>query len=76
MKLNELSIYRNNDFISTINIKYKNSIKREKKRLNIQTNVDQLLDKIREVGYEGLTDDEKDQLLTYSRHLGKNIEKD
>lgn len=59
-----------------VNIKYKNSIKREKKRLNIQTNVDQLLDKIREVGYEGLSDDEKDQLLTYSRHLGKNIEKD
>lgn len=25
MKLNELTIYRNNDFISTLNIKYKNS---------------------------------------------------
>ena len=42
----------------------------------MQQNVDRLLDKIREVGYDGLTDDEKDELFTRSRHLGKDLDKD
>ena len=57
-------------------IKYNKTEKTEKRRLNMQQNVDRLLDKIREVGYDGLTDDEKDELFTRSRHLGKDLDKD
>ena len=57
-------------------IKYNKTEKTEKRRMNMQQNVDRLLDKIREVGYDGLTDDEKDELFTRSRHLGKNLDKD
>jgi hypothetical protein len=58
------------------NIKYNKSIKKEKRLANIQANVDQLLDKVSDVGFDSLTEDEKDKLFTYSKHLGKNIEKD
>jgi hypothetical protein len=34
------------------------------------------LDKISEVGYDGLTEDEKDELMIHSRHLGRDLEKD
>ena len=57
-------------------IKYNKTEKTEKRRMNMQQNVDRLLDKIREVGYDGLTDDEKDELFTRSRHLGKDLDKD
>ena len=56
------------------NIKYNKSIKKEKRLANIQANVDQLLDKVSDVGFDALTEDEKDKLFTYSKHLGKNIE--
>jgi hypothetical protein len=58
------------------NIKYNKSIKKEKRLANIQANVDQLLDKVSDVGFDSLTEDEKDKLFTYSKHLGKNIKKD
>lgn len=58
------------------NIKYNKSIKKEKRLANIQANVDQLLDKVSDVGFDALTEDEKDKLFTYSKHLGKNIKKD
>ncbi|MDC0865469.1 rhomboid family intramembrane serine protease [bacterium] len=57
-------------------IKYKKSIKKEKRLANIQANVDKLLDKVSEVGFDSLSEDEKDKLFTYSKHLGKNIRKD
>ena len=57
-------------------IKYKKSIKKEKQLANIQANVDKLLDKVSEVGFDALSEDEKDKLFTYSKHLGKNITKD
>ena len=57
-------------------IKYKKSIKKEKRLANIQANVDKLLDKVSEVGFDSLSEDEKDKLFTYSKHLGKNITKD
>ena len=57
-------------------IKYKKSIKKEKQLANIQANVDKLLDKVSEVGFDSLSEDEKDKLFTYSKHLGKNITKD
>jgi hypothetical protein len=55
-------------------IKYSKTEKTKKRRMNMQQNVDRLLDKIREVGYDGLTDDEKDELFTRSRHLGKDLD--
>ena len=58
------------------NIKYNKSIKKEKRLANIQANVDQLLDKVSDVGFDSLTEDEKDKLFIYSKHLGKNIKKD
>jgi len=57
-------------------IKYKKSIKKEKQLANIQANVDKLLDKVSEVGFDSLSEDEKDKLFTYSKYLGKNITKD
>ena len=57
-------------------IKYKKMEKQEMRRMKLQQNVDRLLDKISEVGYDGLTEDEKDTLLIHSRHLGKDLEKD
>ncbi|MBT4150143.1 MAG: rhomboid family intramembrane serine protease, partial [Candidatus Marinimicrobia bacterium] len=57
-------------------IKYKKSIKKEKQLANIQANVDKLLDKVSKVGFDALSEDEKDKLFTYSKHLGKNITKD
>ena len=57
-------------------IKYKKSIKKEKHIANIQANVDQLLEKVSEVGFEALSEEEKEKLFIYSKHLGKNIEKD
>ena len=46
------------------------------RRMKMQHNIDRLLDKISEVGYDGLTEDEKDELMTHSRHLGRDLEKD
>lgn len=57
-------------------IKYRKTEKRQIRRKKIQYNVDRLLDKISEVGYDGLTEDEKDELMVHSRHLGREIEKD
>jgi hypothetical protein len=44
--------------------------------MNMQQTVDRLLDKINKFGYDGLTEDEKDELFIHSRHLGKDREKD
>ena len=57
-------------------LKYKKSIKKEKRIANIQANVDQLLDKVSDVGFDALSEEEKDKLFTYSKHLGRNKDKD
>jgi len=46
------------------------------RKMNMQQTVDRLLDKINKVGYDGLTEDEKDELYTHIRHLGRDQEKD
>jgi hypothetical protein len=54
-----------------------NKVERKKvRKMNMQQTVDRLLDKINKVGYDGLTEDEKDELYTHSRHLGRDQEKD
>jgi membrane associated rhomboid family serine protease len=73
------------------NIKYKTSIlvnrkiaesinrKSERKKANmlgLQKKVDRLLDKVSNDGFNSLSDDEKDQLYTYSKRLGRDIKKD
>jgi membrane associated rhomboid family serine protease len=57
-------------------IRYKKEGKKEARKLNRQQTVDFLLDKINQVGYDELTEDEKDELYINSRHLGKDIDKD
>ena len=57
-------------------MKYKKTEKRDMRRMKMQNNIDRLLDKISEVGYDGLTEDEKDELMIHSRHLGRDLEKD
>jgi len=44
--------------------------------MNMQQKVDRLLDKINKVGYDNLTEEEKEDLYFHSRHLGKDLEKD
>ena len=53
--------------------------KSERRKANIislQKKVDQLLDKVSSDGFDSLNDDEKDQLYTYSKRLGKDVKKD
>ena len=50
-------------------------MRKEKRIANIQANVDQLLDKVSDLGFDALTEEEKDKLFMYSKHLGKNIDK-
>lgn len=52
---------------------------REKKlarRENLKREVDQLLDKINAVGYDGLTEEEKEQLYRASKNIFRNEKKD
>ena len=44
--------------------------------MNMQHKVNHLLDKINKVGYDNLTEEEKEDLYFHSRHLGKDLEKD
>jgi len=57
-------------------LKYKKIMRKEKRIANIQANVDQLLDKVSDLGFDALTEEEKDKLFMYSKHLGKNIDRD
>jgi len=59
-----------------VEIKHKKVERKEARKMNMQQTVDRLLDKINRVGYEGLTEDEKDELYIRSQHLGKGREKD
>lgn len=51
----------------------------EKRKANIillQKKVDRLLDKVSDGGFDSLSEDEKDQLYTYSKRIGKDAKKD
>lgn len=48
--------------------------KRRQQQLRLRESVDALLDKINEVGYENLTDEEKDLLKRASQHLSREEE--
>ena len=69
----KLRLLMNSYFAS---LKYKKIMRKEKRIANIQANVDQLLDKVSDVGFDALSEEEKDKLFTYSKHLGKNVDKD
>ena len=58
------------EFRSSINSK------RDQKKIEMQNEVDQLLDKINETGYDNLTDEEKDSLYRASKDFSRNREKD
>ena len=49
---------------------------KETRRAKLQQEVDQILDKINAVGYDGLTKKEKDTLYTTSRKLYSDRQKD
>ena len=59
-----------------VEIRHKKDERKKSRKMNMQQTVDRLLDKINKVGYDGLTEDEKDELYIHSRHLGKDLEKD
>ena len=55
-------------------------IKREenlqKKKRKLQDDVDQILDRINQVGYDGLSDSEKSRLYAASRDISREKKKD
>ena len=44
--------------------------------ISLQKKVDQLLDKVSKDGFDALSEDEKDQLYTYSKRIGRDVRKD
>lgn len=50
--------------------------RREKKRFELKQGVDQLLDKMNKVGYDGLSEEEKKNLFEMSKELSAEEEKD
>ncbi len=52
------------------------SSKRDKKKIEMQNEVDQLLDKINETGYDNLTEEEKDLLYRASKDFSQGRKKD
>ncbi len=59
-----------------VEMRHKKVERKKARKMNMQQTVDRLLDKINKVGYDGLTEEEKDELYIHSRHLGKDREKD
>ena len=57
-------------------IKYKREEKKQAKYLNTKRHIDRLLDKINEVGYDGLDENEKKDLYNHSRNIGDSQDKD
>jgi hypothetical protein len=49
---------------------------KETRRAKLQKEVDQILDKINTVGYDGLSKEEKETLYATSRKLYRNRQKD
>ena len=52
------------------------SSKKDKKKIEMQNEVDQLLDKINETGYDNLTEEEKDLLYRASKDFSRGRKKD
>ena len=52
------------------------SSKKDKKKIEMQNEVDQLLDKINETGYDNLTEEEKDLLFRASKDFSRGRKKD
>ena len=50
--------------------------KKQAKQYITKRNIDRLLDKINDVGYDGLDDKEKKDLYNHSRNLGKSQDRD
>jgi len=57
-------------------VKNKREDKKQARRFAAKKHIDKLLDKINDVGYDGLNDKEKKDLYNHSRHLGKNQTRD
>ena len=57
-------------------VKNKREDKKQARRFAAKKHIDKLLDKINDVGYDGLNEKEKKDLYNHSRHLGKNQNRD
>ena len=57
-------------------IKNKREEKKQARNFAAKKHIDKLLDKINDVGYDGLNEKEKKDLYNHSRHLGKNQTRD
>ena len=67
------SILINNKIIES---KQRKVEKRKANTVLLQKKVDRLLDKVSDEGFDSLSEDEKDQLYTYSKRIGKDVKKD
>ena len=56
--------------------KYKKDERKQADRINAEKNINILLDKINDSGYDSLSEKEKEALYYNSHHLGKNRQKD
>ena len=56
--------------------KERKSNKKKATMISLQKKVDQLLDKVSKDGFDALSEDEKDQLYTYSKRIGRDVRKD
>ena len=56
--------------------KERKSNKKKATIISLQKKVDQLLDKVSKDGFDALSEDEKDQLYTYSKRIGRDARKD
>jgi len=57
-------------------IRYKREEKKQAKHFDKKRHIDRLLDKINDVGYDGLDEKEKKDLYNHSRNLGQGQDKD
>ena len=67
------SIMINNKIVES---KQRKIEKRKANTILLQKKVDRLLDKVSDGGFDSLSEDEKDQLYTYSKRIGKDAKKD
>ena len=70
--------YRSSIMISNkiVESKQRKIEKRKANTILLQKKVDRLLDKVSDGGFDSLSEDEKDQLYTYSKRIGKDAKKD
>ena len=70
--------YRSSIMISNkiVESKQRKIEKRKANTMLLQKKVDRLLDKVSDGGFDSLSEDEKDQLYTYSKRIAKDAKKD